>query len=87
MWYLSAGTASFYICKSGRAWHAWDNLSSPSGYNSGEDLWWQWKKDPLLWVPTDNAAGINTLKWTKKSLKLHLDVEVEKGIFVISYKT
>lgn len=35
---MSAGITSFHICKSGRTRHARDNLSGPSGYNSGEDL-------------------------------------------------
>ena len=59
-WY--AGTASFYICKSGRSWHAWDNLGCTSRHYSGKDFWWQWKENPLLRVPTDNAAG--RVLWT-----------------------
>lgn len=54
---IYAGTASFYICKSGRSWHAWDNLGCTSRHYSGKDIWWQWKENPVLRVPTDNAAG------------------------------
>lgn len=54
---ISAGFASFHICKSGWSWHARDNLGCTSRYYLGENIWWSWKEEPLHWVPPDNATG------------------------------
>ena len=54
------GHASLHICKPGGAWHAWDYIGFSSRYLFREDIWWQWKKDSLLWVPTDHATGFLT---------------------------
>lgn len=37
-----AGTPSIYLCKPGRAWHAWNHAGCASRHIVGEDLRWPW---------------------------------------------
>lgn len=72
-----AVTTSLHLCQPSRPRHAGNNIFSPTGHTAGQDIWWVWSEDVMLWIWQDNATGDAIIVLEKLSFLHELKIKLK----------